>query len=848
MIDGIAAIGACVQIVKTLYEYYDLHKRNRALLDILEGFSQNLEIGIERLKAREELFGLAQNDALDSIVRDFTNAKNWLIANDKNLRSFWTALQAADKLKDLDARLTKAFATKMSIAIFSALQDTRHGVQKIQTTLEGLPTNLESVCRTSTKEAIREAIGELKVEAEKARGGGGGAGGGGSVVGALGTEGGRGFRNGEAEKIISQLVDQLAEQERIKEEEEEFNLLSYTPLEPSTSASRPAPYVPRPASSLTSRRSLSYVSTPLASTEENPFEPTLSTSRDARSEDPVEPTRTTSRADPRSSSNLQAVPYSRSSSTAPSTLSRSSTAPARPRSSSASTNPSSLAASSASFAMDDEYDLDLKGKQRQKTTKPSLPPGSILFVPRDPLTGENLVDPVLANDGLIHDRWSLVHPSSSPPPKNLRNPQEPLVITGEIVQLREAIFEREPEWREGFVKKRETFKRETIDLYASSSYLDLPTLHNRLSHVLLYDPLSISTLVRRGVVRYRMRELEGAIRDLDRAVEFSQEAVRARATPGDDDPERGEEGDARRDSVDLDALRFRALVREEINDIPSARIDLNRLLALSPTDVLALSLRAKLYGLEGDPTRARATLERCNDAVRNDKTYRSPNGDAECDLEYLSRGWAYSSIHDYSSAVADFSFSVSLKDPPEPYALACRAVASLKLEESANPNLVPLRSSSIPQTSSLSSKASTDSIFDNALSDLDRAIDDWKDLAERYEAVSGGTRTETSGIERFARRANEGLPRCVWDCLLLRASARQTQGEPQLALVDFETALRLRPTAIGDSSTLRCALAELRLECDDQPGARRELEQALALAGSAQEREQIEVVRLQLGM
>jgi hypothetical protein len=93
-----------------LYEYYNIYKHNRALLDILEGFSANLEVGIERLKAREELFGLeenGQNEALDSIERDFTNAKNWLIANDKNLRSIWTALQAADKLKDLDDRLTK---------------------------------------------------------------------------------------------------------------------------------------------------------------------------------------------------------------------------------------------------------------------------------------------------------------------------------------------------------------------------------------------------------------------------------------------------------------------------------------------------------------------------------------------------------------------------------------------------------------------------------------------------------------------------------------------------------------------------------------------------------------------
>lgn len=78
----------------------------------------------------------------------------------------------------------------MSVAIFSALQDTRAGVARIETTLEGLPTNLETVCRTSTKEAIHEVIDELKAEAY--------------AVGS-GAADGKGFSNGEAEKIISQV-------------------------------------------------------------------------------------------------------------------------------------------------------------------------------------------------------------------------------------------------------------------------------------------------------------------------------------------------------------------------------------------------------------------------------------------------------------------------------------------------------------------------------------------------------------------------------------------------------------------------------------------------------------------
>lgn len=93
-------------------------------------------------------------------------------------------------ISDLDNRLTKAFASKIAIAIFSALQDTRAGVNKVQTTLDGMATNLEVACRNATREGLQEAIRELKEEAYCARLGGGG-----------GSAGG--FRTGEAEKIIS---------------------------------------------------------------------------------------------------------------------------------------------------------------------------------------------------------------------------------------------------------------------------------------------------------------------------------------------------------------------------------------------------------------------------------------------------------------------------------------------------------------------------------------------------------------------------------------------------------------------------------------------------------------------
>ncbi|GAA5967843.1 hypothetical protein JCM3765_001898 [Sporobolomyces pararoseus] len=766
---ALAAVGACVQIAKTLYEYYCVYKNNRALLDILEGFSANLEVGIERLKARESLFGLeenGQNEALDSIERDFTNAKNWLLANDKNLRSIWTALQAADKLKDLDDRLMKAFASKMAMAIFSALQDTRRGVAQIQTTLEGLPTNLETVCRTSTKEAIHEAITELKEEAYQAVGGNQGR--------------GKGFRNGEAEKIISQLVDQLAEQERLKEEEEEELLHKYTPLEPTlpysttaSSSSQPISAIPYTSSSASS--SSRRVSRIPSLDSPNSFEPSL--------QDPFEPTS--------SSSSSRRTSSLRPNSTDVTSLLSS-------RQTITSSVPANNDLESGTDSGTDRASKN--GKKREK-----FPPGSILFLPKYPFTNRELVDPVLANDGLIHDRWSLVEGSH----QNIRDPFESLVIVGDVVQLREAIFQQYPERRVEFQTRRQKFKEETIKLYDASSYQDLPNLINRLSHVLLWEPTSISTRVRRAICRFRLRDLSNALQDLEYALELSTR------------PRTGEDGGQQSGRVDLDALRVKALVLEEMHDNAAAIQTVEDLLLLSPNDVLALSIRAKLRAAAGDVAGAQDDLAETNLAVRNDLAYRSRLGDGECDLEYLTRGWAYSSVHDYDSALNDFNFSLSLRDPPEPYTLACRALASIKLAESEHLETV-----------------------DGELDDLDNSIEIWRSLASREEAAGeGASSQDTSGADRLKCEKGEGLPRAAYQCLLMRASARQAQGEPQLALLDFETFLRLRPAGIRELPSLVCALAQIRSECGDASGARKGFELAIATAGTRYERQAFERAR-----
>lgn len=104
-------------------------------------------------------------------------------------RSRWSAIQSAEKLKELDTRLTKSFASNMSIAILSSLHDSKEATYQIQDSLNGLSSNLESVVKEASRESLKEAISILREEAFSAKGG----------------EGRDGFTTGEAEKIISQV-------------------------------------------------------------------------------------------------------------------------------------------------------------------------------------------------------------------------------------------------------------------------------------------------------------------------------------------------------------------------------------------------------------------------------------------------------------------------------------------------------------------------------------------------------------------------------------------------------------------------------------------------------------------
>lgn len=77
----------------------------------------------------------------------------------------------------------------MSVALFSALQDSAVATTQIQTTLDGMQGNIESAIREASDDNLKEIIKVLKEEAYQATGAGGKT---------------MGFTNGEAEKIISQ--------------------------------------------------------------------------------------------------------------------------------------------------------------------------------------------------------------------------------------------------------------------------------------------------------------------------------------------------------------------------------------------------------------------------------------------------------------------------------------------------------------------------------------------------------------------------------------------------------------------------------------------------------------------
>ncbi|KAL8291555.1 hypothetical protein RQP46_002533 [Phenoliferia psychrophenolica] len=212
-----------------------------------------------------------------------------------------------------------------------------------------------------------------------------------------------------------------------------------------------------------------------------------------------------------------------------------------------------------------------------------------------------------------------------------------------------------------------------------------------------------------------------------------------------------------------------------------------------------------MRGNSGDLKGAQADLATTNKAVTSDMAYRSRLGDGDCDLEYLARGWAYSSIADFSSATADFDYSLGLKATPEPYTLACRGLA--KVNTGLN--------------------SSVDDLVQEGLADLNDALELARTFADaQVEDVSLGR--HTSGWPVVALAA-DGLSANAFGCFFLRGMAFFAKQDYSLALLDFEQGMRLRPKVVQDTGEFRFALGQLRAETGDKEGAARDFDAAVSL-------------------
>lgn len=53
-------------------------------------------------------------------MADFDSALAWIHTNQESLQSKWSVAEAAQQLQDLDGRLARAFARKISLAVFES--------------------------------------------------------------------------------------------------------------------------------------------------------------------------------------------------------------------------------------------------------------------------------------------------------------------------------------------------------------------------------------------------------------------------------------------------------------------------------------------------------------------------------------------------------------------------------------------------------------------------------------------------------------------------------------------------------------------------------------------------------
>lgn len=84
----------------------------------------------------------------------------------------------------------------------------------------------------------------------------------------------------------------------------------------------------------------------------------------------------------------------------------------------------------------------------------------------------------------------------------------------------------------------------------------------------------------------------------------------------------------------------------------SALVDLEQLIQISPNDIPARALRASTRARRGELKLAQSDVEHCNCMIAANQAWRSPLGDADCDLEFIARGWAYMGVSRYTAATS----------------------------------------------------------------------------------------------------------------------------------------------------------------------------------------------------
>lgn len=274
------------------------------------------------------------------------------------------------------------------------------------------------------------------------------------------------------------------------------------------------------------------------------------------------------------------------------------------------------------------------------TAPSSLPPaGSLVLEHTDSRTNRPLLDPVLCADGHIRDRFEVISraesalvrkanavPTAFPSLKERdKKKEQGQQILGSIMTLRAAIWDSFPDRQDQCLAQRQSYKEHALTLCGPEGHSQPARAIFALSHVLAYEPeeTSAQLLIRRGLLHYRLRNLEAAEHDLSRAIDVSSRGSRR--------------------NVDPDARRYRAWVRYTCQNRAGALADINEMLR-KVRDPLAIALRASMTALDGNIDGAVADLSYLETALARFEDWASSIARQNMDIVYLAKGWALMSV------------------------------------------------------------------------------------------------------------------------------------------------------------------------------------------------------------